>query len=266
MVRLLAALFVASALPVSAGTIVEIRMSIGTIGIELFDDTRPITVANFLNYVSSGRYDGTFAHRLIPGFVLQGGGYALNGDAPQHIEAFAPIQNEFSVGPTYSNTFGTIAMAKIPAEDGAGNPIPGGGPNSATSEWFINLGNNAANLDNQNGGFTVFGQVVYGLDLLTAINTAFSDSNHTDFDVRNAGGALSNLPLTYVPANNSLLISSLLYTEIVVVPEPSTLFLLGVAGLGLGGIAFTRGRGRSRAADGVPLRRVPARFRDGSPR
>lgn len=120
--------------PTLAATLVEIRTTIGTIGLELYDAEKPITVANFLNYVASGRYQNSFAHRLDPGFVLQGGGYTLN-DANQisEVPGDAPITNEYSSGAVYSNTYGTIAMARV-----------GGSVNSATSQWFINLGDNSS--------------------------------------------------------------------------------------------------------------------------
>ena len=125
------------------------------IGWGLFD-AYPKTVSNFLNYVENAngvrRYDGTFIHRSVPGFVIQGGGYAydpglgaFSANSAPHIQTDAPVINEFG----RSNVRGTVAMAKI-----------GGNPDSATSEWFINLADNSANLDNQNGGFTVFGQVL----------------------------------------------------------------------------------------------------------
>ena len=128
---------------------VRVETSLGVIDIELFDTAAPATVANFLTYVQSAAFDGTFFHRSVPGFVIQGGGYrwntASNTVAP--VPANAPVVNEFSA--TRSNLRGTVAMAKL-----------GGDPNSATSQWFVNLADNAANLDHQNGGFTVFGKVV----------------------------------------------------------------------------------------------------------
>jgi len=105
----------------------------------------PQTVANFLGYVSA--YPNTLFHRAPAGFVLQGGGYQVydsQSDVFEHIPVGAPVANE----PGISNTVGTLAMAKV-----------GDNPNSATSEFFVNLGDNSANLDSQNGGFTVFGRV-----------------------------------------------------------------------------------------------------------
>ncbi len=128
-------------------TLVNVNTSLGNFVVELFDTAAPATVANFLSYVESGRYDGTFIHRTEPGFVVQGGGFVLN-EALQQIDNIVldpPVVNEFN----QSNTRGTLAMAKV-----------GGNPNSATSQWFVNLADNGSNLDNQNGGFTVFGRVV----------------------------------------------------------------------------------------------------------
>jgi peptidyl-prolyl cis-trans isomerase A (cyclophilin A) len=138
-------------------TVVRFNTVSGNIDLRLYDTATPLNVANFLNYVNSGRYAGTFIHRSMPGFVIQGGGYfydAVNNVAP-HIAEYAQVNNEFGI----SNLRGTIAMAKLAAPADGGPP--NGGPNSATSEWFFNLSDsNAGNLDFQNGGFTVFGRVV----------------------------------------------------------------------------------------------------------
>jgi peptidyl-prolyl cis-trans isomerase A (cyclophilin A) len=181
-----------------AGTIVRLATTSGNIDLEMFDSQAPANVANYLNYVNSGRYNGTIIHRSIPTFVIQGGGFTPNG---QHIEQFAPVRNEFSA--TRSNVRGTIAMAKIPGfqdfngngVQDAGEPsIPGGGPNSATSEFFINLNNNAGTapngLDFQNGGFTVFGQVINNgmtttVDPIAALPIT---------DASEISGALTDLP------------------------------------------------------------------------
>lgn len=126
-------------------TIVEVTTNVGKFEINLFDETTPVTVQNFLNYVSSGRYDGTVIHRSVPGFVIQGGGFSFDQQLPlEAVNTNAVIVNE----PKWSNVRATVAMAKLPNN-----------PNSATSQWFINLANNSANLDVQNSGFTVFGQI-----------------------------------------------------------------------------------------------------------
>jgi cyclophilin family peptidyl-prolyl cis-trans isomerase len=131
------------------------QSSPAVITMELFDDKAPLTVANFLRYVNnldaSGDYDGTFFHRLIPGFVLQGGG--SNATDNTHIPVFDPVHNEYDPDDLErSNLRGTISMAKV-------GPDQGGGAHSATSEFFISLADNSENLNNQNGGFTVFGRI-----------------------------------------------------------------------------------------------------------
>ncbi|MDQ6655139.1 MAG: peptidylprolyl isomerase [Verrucomicrobiota bacterium] len=144
-----------------ASAAVQVTTSLGTMNFTLDGQQAPITVANFLNYLNSGRYFKTdssngqqaslFFHRSVPGFVIQTGGFLGTGNPngtgnvlATQVATFAAIQNE----PFISNLRGTIAMAKL-----------GGDPNSATSQWFINLADNSANLDAQNGGFTVFGRV-----------------------------------------------------------------------------------------------------------
>ncbi|MFT5209556.1 MAG: cyclophilin family peptidyl-prolyl cis-trans isomerase [Flavobacterium sp.] len=145
-------------LPAQAShTIVTVNTVLGSFEIEMLHDDAPLTVENFLGYVERGDYNNTFIHRSIPGFIVQGGGYKFDvasGNAP-HIATDVPVVNEFAV----SNTRGTVAMAKL-----------GTDPNSATSEWFVNLANNSENLDNQNGGFTVFGRVLgSGMEIVDAI-------------------------------------------------------------------------------------------------
>ena len=131
------------------------------IDLELFDDKAPLTVDNFLHYVlglAPSSFDGNFFHRLVNGFVLQGGGYNV-ANPTTHIGTLPPVHNEFHAGDAEtSNLVGTIAMAKVD-----------GNFNSATSEFFFNLGDNSANLDAQNGGFTVFGKIVQGMDVVNAI-------------------------------------------------------------------------------------------------
>ncbi len=146
--------------PSRAGTLAQFRTPYGDIEVELYDKEKPVTVQNFKNLVQSGAYLYTFFHRIVPGFVVQGGGFfaynpfSTNAVAPAWgnlgvVPSFGKISNEFGIGPRLSNTNGTIAMAK-----------EGGNPDSASTQWFFNLGNNSTNLDNQNGGFTVFGHVV----------------------------------------------------------------------------------------------------------
>ena len=153
-------------------TNVVMQTPFGEVEIELFDEDTPATVANFLNYVNDGDYANSFIHRSVPGFVEQGGGFSfIDGDVVA-IPTDPPVINE----PGISNLRGTIAMAKR-----------GGDPNSATSQWFFNLADNSANLDNSNGGFTVFGQVTgNGMEVIDQIAA---------LEIWNAGGALGELPL-----------------------------------------------------------------------
>ena len=145
------AMLVAFALLAAAGvqanaTIVQFQTSLGNFEVNLYDEATPETVANFLAYLKAGTYENTFFHRSVKGFVVQGGGFVVQED-----NSLAPNPNPLSPinEPVYSNVAGTIVMAKV------GNDV-----NGATNQWFFNLGDNSANLDVQNGGFTVFGEVM----------------------------------------------------------------------------------------------------------
>lgn len=215
-----------AAVPAAANPIVRFTISGQSFDVLLYEDTAPNTVANFLRYVDAGEYVGTVIHRSIPGFIWQGGGFELVGDPTQAvpIPTFDPIANEFGA----SNVRGTIAMAKV-----------GGNPDSATSQWFFNLADNSANLNNQNGGFTVFGEVVgTGMDVVDLVATLptgdFSASLGPD------GGAFTNTPY-YVPEGGgptALVVESI---SVVPVPEPATLALTFS---GLLGLAAFRGHRR----------------------
>ncbi|MBL1209571.1 peptidylprolyl isomerase [Geminocystis sp. GBBB08] len=212
--------------PFTTGKVAKFKLrenSIGTgeINVLLFDQKgkgSPITVNNFVKYVNDGDYINTIIHRSIPNFIIQGGGFTVNNLRVNNVPTDAPILNEFS--PERSNIRGTIAMAKL-----------GGNPNSATSQWFFNLVDNSKNLDNQNSGFTVFGKVLPGNNILTVdaiaslpvvdatiINSAFTDLpvnifkadintleiNNDDDVVRFENITLSNLPeLTFTVENNT---------------------------------------------------------------
>lgn len=145
------------ATPSLAGTIVRISTSVGDYSIELLDDSAPATVQNFLNYVNRNDYNGTYIHRSVDDFVVQGGGYRFRlFEGPIDVPSDPAIQNEFGA----SNVRGTVAMAKTP-----------GDPDSATNQWFVNVVNNSATLDVNNGGFTVFGVVLGdGMDVVDEIN------------------------------------------------------------------------------------------------
>ncbi|BBN82117.1 hypothetical protein PA25_21020 [Pseudoalteromonas sp. A25] len=165
-------------------TIVEFQTSQGTFKVNLFDEITPKTVENFLSYVNNDSYQGTVIHRVETNFVVQGGGFYYDGKIPLNaVQTNAPVVNE----PELSNVRGTIAMAK-----------QSGQKDSATNQWFFNLSDNSANLDVQNGGFTVFGQVVdNGMEIVDKIAQIplcgstplvdFSASQCTDKDTQPAG-------------------------------------------------------------------------------
>jgi len=178
---------------------------VGAVYIELFDADANKTVLNFLKYVENAtgerRYDGTFIHRSVPGFILQGGGYIFDPvQGALHIDEYTPVVNEFDAA--RSNLRGTISMAKL-----------GNDPDSATSEWFINLADNSANLDSQNGGFTVFGQVLgNGMDVIDAIAAQ---------QVVNAGGPFTDLPV--VDNANPITADSLVTITRIIADPPSAI-------------------------------------------
>ncbi|MGB2248471.1 MAG: peptidylprolyl isomerase [Alcanivorax sediminis] len=139
-----------------ANPVVRLDTTAGPVTVELFEDQAPKTVANFLQYVDSGFYNGTQFHRVIKGFMIQGGGFDKDG---QRKATQPPIQNEADNG--LSNSRGTLAMART------------GNPHSATAQFFINLVDNR-NLDftgkNQRGwGYAVFGKVTEGMNVVDNI-------------------------------------------------------------------------------------------------
>ena len=133
--------------------VVELDTNMGAIVIELNEEKAPKTVENFLNYVKSGHYDGTIFHRIIDGFMIQGGGMdAEMNEKPTN----APVENEADNG--LKNNAGTIAMART--QD----------PHSATSQFFINVKDNDflnhSGKNMQGWGYTVFGKVTSGMDVI----------------------------------------------------------------------------------------------------
>ena len=137
-------------------TMLQMNTSMGSIEIELFAEQAPLSTANFLEYVNSGFFDGLIFHRVIPGFMIQGGGM----DAQMREKSNnAPIQNEADNG--LKNDRGTLAMART------------SNPHSATSQFFINLVNNDflnhSSKDARGWGYAVFGKVSKGMDVVDAI-------------------------------------------------------------------------------------------------
>ncbi|WP_019503949.1 peptidylprolyl isomerase [Pleurocapsa sp. PCC 7319] len=181
--------------PQTTGQIARFELADSSLGggvtnVLLFDQAgagAPATVANFLNYVNDGDYVNSIIHRSIPGFVVQGGGFTFEELIVESISADPPVVNEFSAD--RSNLRGTIAMAKL-GED----------PNSATNQWFFNLADNSANLDSQNGGFTVFGELLSEEDLapLDAI------ANLPVYNASNVQPAFTDLPLIVEDPTNPI--------------------------------------------------------------
>lgn len=280
------AMLLAMRMAVQAGTLVQFRTALGDVVVELFDEEKPLTTANFLRYVRSGNYTNMIAHRVVPNFVIQGGGFrvANRGTVSNSVESvseFANVSNEFDVGPRYRNLYGTLSMAKkgastnvlatvrqtnaavaftqfaglktnvltytnafpevstfevyterIVSTNGTGatqiwvvakeGVVYSGGPHSASSQWFLSFGDNSANLDNQNGGFTVFGRVVSDTNVFNRLNT-FQPVRRATNVVYPAGGAFNELPLLnyFEPLSLAQLYAGLLYVDITELPKPA---------------------------------------------
>lgn len=245
--------------------------SLGAMDVELFDSEKPQTVSNFLLYVHSGAYSNVLFHRCLPGFALQGGGFAVTNPIGselflnyQTVSNYGRLTNEFSIGSRLSNTFGTIAMAKV-----------GGDPNSATSQWFFNLGNNATNLDQQNGGFTVFGRVLEstnvaeGTNILRHFNSLATNAGIVNLAslLGSAYSVFSDLPVAFtngarIPANRELY-----YAQISVVGEtnlpglfPPSITITNAPNLRLTNTAVVIG---GAASDDTGVARVVYRLQNG---
>jgi len=209
---------IVTTMPANAEPLVRMQTVVGDFFIDLTPETAPATVANFLTYVNSGAYNNMFMHRSVPGFVIQGGGFTwpVGATGPISVPANPPVINEFNT----SNVRGTVAMAKL-----------AGDPNSATSEWFVNLADNGANLDNQNGGFTVFGTI-------NAQGMAVVDTMAV-LPVVNAGGVFSDLPILAntpsITRNEVVLISSA--EQFTTITAPAAAVLPASRSVGIGSTA-----------------------------
>jgi cyclophilin family peptidyl-prolyl cis-trans isomerase len=193
-------------LTIVAGTVVQFAISgypggvTNYLNVQLFDHDKPATVQNFIHYIEAGGYTNLFWSRCIPGFVLQGGDYGAENRTSATLLAYDvyeyftvnlsynnppfpwQVDNEFNVGPVIHNTFGTLAMAKESGE-----------PDSAAQAFFFNLADNSTNLDNENGGFTVFGRVLSGTNVLDYFNGLSKPAN----GIYDSGV----LPFTDLPVN-----------------------------------------------------------------
>ncbi len=184
---------------------VQIQTTLGNINVILYNTATPLTVANFMAYASGGRYTNVAFHRSAnlsgSGFpagsrdILQGGGYVTNS-APDNfsdVNKFPALVNE----PGISNTIDTIAMAK-----------PGGQPDGATSEFFFNVKNNSAALDNNNGGFSVFGRVTAPT---RSVMQAITDRPTGTYTINIAGqprGPFADWPMNAASAPSSMNIAN----------------------------------------------------------
>ncbi|MDH4151236.1 MAG: peptidylprolyl isomerase [Betaproteobacteria bacterium] len=155
MKHLIALLLALTLIPaaLAANPKVEMKTTLGTIVIELYPENAPKTVENFLQYVNDGFYDGTIFHRVIPGFMAQGGGFTPN---LQQKPTRAAIRNEAGNG--LRNATGTVAMART------------ADPHSATAQFFINVSENDfldfKSADEKGYGYTVFGRISSGMDVV----------------------------------------------------------------------------------------------------
>jgi peptidyl-prolyl cis-trans isomerase B (cyclophilin B) len=159
-----AVLVTAFAVPaLAANPQVEFDTTAGKIKVELFPDAAPKTVANFLDYVKAKHYDGTQFHRVISGFMIQGGGFTPDFKQKPNKPPI-PIESEQSSKAGMMNVPGTLAMART------------ADPNSATSQFFINVADNKflnfRSADPQGYGYTVFGKVIEGMDVVDKIAKA----------------------------------------------------------------------------------------------
>ncbi|HYP69183.1 MAG TPA: peptidylprolyl isomerase [Thiobacillaceae bacterium] len=149
---------------------VKLHTSLGIISLELDAEKAPITVENFLKYVKDGFYDGTIFHRVIDGFMIQGGGF---GPGMTQKPTRAPIENEAANG--LKNEAYSVAMARTP------------NPNSATAQFFINVANNSflnfTAPTPQGFGYCVFGRVAEGQDVVDKLKKVRTGSNAGHQDV-----------------------------------------------------------------------------------
>jgi peptidyl-prolyl cis-trans isomerase A (cyclophilin A) len=157
----------------------------GDFCMQLFPKSAPQTVANFLRYVNDGDYDNSLIHRSVSNFVIQGGGFTLRNGSFGFVPTDPAVINEYS----RSNLRGTVAMAKL-----------GNDPNSATSQWFVNVSDSNTFLNSSNGGFTVFAEVVSGMEVIDKINGLRIVNLSTAFQ----NGAFAETPVTTATGVNTI--------------------------------------------------------------
>lgn len=165
----------------------------GNIVLELDTAKAPVTVENFLGYVKKKHYDGTVFHRVIDGFMIQGGGFALTDGALVEKAAGKGIANESQNG--LKNARGTIAMARK------------ADPNSATAQFFINVQDNPMLDYPNNGGYAVFGKVVEGMDVVDKIKASPTGTSKLAM-IHPVTGAKMEMPSPDVPSKNVVIVSA----------------------------------------------------------
>lgn len=178
-----------------AATKVRLKTNHGDIVLELNKEKAPITVANFLDYVKKKHYDGTVFHRVINGFMIQGGGFELKDGTLVEKPAGKPIDNEGKNG--LKNTRGTIAMART------------NDPNSAKAQFFINVQDNAMLDYTNNGGYAVFGSVVEGMEVVDKIKSTPTGTAKMKM-LHPATGEAIEMPAQDVPSSAVTILSATL--------------------------------------------------------
>ncbi len=174
---------------------VRLKTSEGDIVLELNAAKAPITVENFLGYVKKKHYDGTIFHRVIDGFMIQGGGFEVADAGLIEKPSGKGITNESQNG--LGNDTGTIAMART------------NDPNSATAQFFINVADNAMLNHPNSGGYAVFGKVIEGMEVVKKIKT--TPTGITKLTMRHpVTGAPLEIPSQNVPAKNVVILSATL--------------------------------------------------------
>jgi peptidyl-prolyl cis-trans isomerase A (cyclophilin A) len=174
-------------------TKVRLKTSMGDIVLELNAEKAPITVENFLGYVNKKHYDNTVFHRVIDGFMIQGGGFAATDGKLVEKASGKGIKNESQNG--LKNERGTIAMART------------NDPDSATAQFFINVVDNAMLNHPSNGGYAVFGKVVEGMDVVDKIKAVKTGVSPLSMRHPATGEALE-MPSQDVPAQNVVITSA----------------------------------------------------------
>jgi len=171
----------------AAAIVVEMKTSMGSITLQLDPEKAPVTVANFLRYAAAGHYDGTVFHRVVSGYMIQGGGFEKEGDQLVERPTQAPIKNEAGNG--LRNLEGAIAMARTDV------------PDTATAQFFINCKDNEM-LDQSpaSAGYAVFGRVTKGLEIVSQINAV--QTGVREVMGRLGNGQLRPMPLKSVPVSD----------------------------------------------------------------